>query len=104
MRHNKKERMELARKYAERAKALVLEIKKNVQVICAAAKNNPTQENESLYQPAVQVAQWAEQVVQEAARHADAGRYTGAAKCCDVLRNYAMAVSFDARKVNGETK
>lgn len=104
MRHSKNERMELAREYAERAKALMLEIKEHVQVICAAAQNNPTQENESLHQHAIQVAQWAERTMQEAARHADAGRYVGAAKCCDVLRNYAMAVSFDARKVNGETK
>lgn len=104
MRHSKNERMELAREFAECAKALVIEIKEHVQVICAAAKSNPTQKNESLYQLAIRRAQWAEQTMQEADRHADAGRYVGVAKCCDVLRNYAMAVSFDARKVNEETK
>lgn len=104
MTHSKKERMELAREYAESAKALVLEIKEHVQVICAAAKNNPTQENESLHQHAIQVAQWAERAMQEATRHADAGRYTGASKCCDVLRSHVITASFYARKVNGETK
>ena len=100
----KKERMELALEYAERAKALVLEIKEHVQVICAATKSNPTLKNELLHQQAIQIAQWAEWTMQEAARHADAGRYTGASKCCDVLRNHIMTVSFYARKVNEETK